>query len=221
MGEEKDEGFECPYDGIAYNKISGYDEGYGCPVCGGIGEAHTKIYPKGPLLSSDIRRMVEHVKLLREGTFRLRVVDSDGIEFQGMEAQRLRLSEPVAIFRTKPSDLDKYPEEWLKWALAIKKVWEKNWSIPLIIIPPDSDVQVVEPVVEEGRQERGMDAAWTLLDRAQEPVEPTDEDKLLWWVLMDVAKLSLEEVQALPVETRRKLAGAVAKIAAKEMIDNR
>lgn len=33
----------CPYDGIAYSKVPGYISGYGCPVCGAIGQYHVPI----------------------------------------------------------------------------------------------------------------------------------------------------------------------------------
>ena len=33
----------CPYDGVAYSKVPGYISGYGCPVCGAIGQYHLPI----------------------------------------------------------------------------------------------------------------------------------------------------------------------------------
>jgi hypothetical protein len=51
----------CPYNGVAYKHVPGYVEGYGCPVCGGIGEAHCGLYA-----FSDFSRAVEHINLLRE-----------------------------------------------------------------------------------------------------------------------------------------------------------
>ena len=33
----------CPYDGIAYNKVPGYEPGYGCPICKAIGQYHLPV----------------------------------------------------------------------------------------------------------------------------------------------------------------------------------
>lgn len=33
----------CPYDGIAYRKVPGYMEGYGCPVCKAISFYHLPV----------------------------------------------------------------------------------------------------------------------------------------------------------------------------------
>lgn len=34
---------KCPYDGIPYNKVPGYVDGYGCPYCKGIGANHIEV----------------------------------------------------------------------------------------------------------------------------------------------------------------------------------
>ena len=33
----------CPYNGVAYSQVPGYDPGYGCPICKGIGLRHLPI----------------------------------------------------------------------------------------------------------------------------------------------------------------------------------
>lgn len=33
----------CPYTGVAYNRVPGYVEGYGCPVCKAIGSFHINV----------------------------------------------------------------------------------------------------------------------------------------------------------------------------------
>lgn len=34
---------KCPYDGIPYNKVPGYADGYGCPYCKAIGANHIEV----------------------------------------------------------------------------------------------------------------------------------------------------------------------------------
>ena len=33
----------CPWDGVAYREVPGYCEGYGCPVCKGLGTHHIPV----------------------------------------------------------------------------------------------------------------------------------------------------------------------------------
>ena len=46
----------CPYDGIAYSKVPGYISGYGCPVCGGIGQYHLPVQKSA---KQSVQRTVE------------------------------------------------------------------------------------------------------------------------------------------------------------------